>query len=225
MKWLTRDGVAAALVVGGAVAAGLGWRGAVLLAAFFVSGSVLTQLAGEAGPRNARQVAANGGAAAIAALLGCWHVAAGALASATADTWATETGAFSRRAPRLITTWAPVPRGTSGGITAPGTAGGLAGAAAMAVLATALYHGGMTGALVIGAAGAIGMLADSVLGATAQGQFECAACGAWFERAETVCHEPVRLLKGWRWLDNDAVNLVATLVGAGTAALAWRLLR
>ncbi len=226
MKWLARDGWAAAFVVGGAVAAGLGWRGAVLLVAFFVSGSLLTQLASRGGgePRNARQVVANGGAAAAAALLGCWSVAAGALASATADTWATETGAFSRRPPRLITTWAAVPRGTSGGITALGTAGGLAGAGAMAALACALHHDGLAAALIVGVAGVVGMLADSVLGATAQGLFECADCGARFERAGTVCHEPVRLLRGWRWLDNDGVNLVATLIGAGTAALGWRLL-
>ena len=93
MSWLTADGLAAALAVGGAVAVGLGWRGAVLLLAFFVSGSVLTRLAGDppegSAARNARQVVANGGAAAAAALLGSWPVAAGALAAATADTWAT----------------------------------------------------------------------------------------------------------------------------------------
>ena len=62
------------------------------------------------------------------------------------------------------------------------------------------------------------MLADSVLGATLQGEYECPACGARSERGDgkSVCHEPVRLVKGWRWLDNDVVNLAATLVGAGT---------
>jgi len=35
-----------------------------------------------------------------------------------------------------------------------------------------------------------------------------------------VCHEPVRLASGWRWLDNDGVNLATTLVGAAVAALA-----
>ena len=221
MKWLTPGGLAAALAVGGAVAVGLGWRGAVLLLAFFVSGSMLTQADGR--PRNARQVVANGGAAAVAALFGWWNVAAGALASATADTWATEIGSFSPRPPRLITTWAPVPRGASGGITVLGTAGGVAGAAAMAAVASALHPRGMAPGLVVAVAGVVGMLADSVLGATVQGIFECARCGARFERAGTVCHEPVRLVRGWRWLDNDGVNVVATLVGAGTAALGWRL--
>src|SRR6266568_1016414 len=67
VKWLTRDGLVAALAVGGAVVAGFGWRGVVVLFAFFISGSALTQLAGGAdGARTARQVLANGGVAALA---------------------------------------------------------------------------------------------------------------------------------------------------------------
>src|SRR2546427_4235537 len=67
VKWLTRGGAVGALAVGAAVTAGLGWRGLILLLAFFVSGSVLTQLpGGEGGQRNLRQVIPNGGVAAVA---------------------------------------------------------------------------------------------------------------------------------------------------------------
>jgi uncharacterized protein (TIGR00297 family) len=195
-----------------------------LLFAFFISGSLLTQVAtGRGGLRNARQVIANGGAAALGALLGSWPAAAGALAAAAADTWATEIGSFSPVPPRLITSWVRVPRGTSGGITALGTAGGLAGALTMAALAHLLPPPGPApGVLLVAAAGLAGMLADSLLGATGQGLFECAACAARSERADTICHEPVRLIRGWRWLDNDAVNLAATLVGAGLGLLSAR---
>ena len=93
MTWLSPDGLAAAACVGAAVWWGLGWRGAILLLAFFISGSVLTRLAtGRGARRTARQVVANGGAAALAALVGSWSVTAGALAAAAADTWATEVG-------------------------------------------------------------------------------------------------------------------------------------
>jgi uncharacterized membrane protein len=77
--------------------------------------------------------------------------------------------------------------------------------------------------LVVAAAGIAGMLADSLLGATAQGVYECGACAARSERADTICHEPVQLIRGWRWLDNDAVNLAATLVGAGLGLLGARI--
>lgn len=188
MSWLTGRGAAAALAVGLATIWGFGWRGVGLLLAFFISGSLLTKGAGRR--RNARQVIANGGAAALAALAGGWTWFAGALAAATADTWATEIGRFSPQAPRLITSRIRVPAGTDGGMTLLGTAGGIAGAGFMGGLSYVL---GQRGALAVAIAGVVGMLMDSVLGATVQGKF--------------------------RWMDNDAVNLAATLAGAVCAGL------
>jgi uncharacterized protein (TIGR00297 family) len=209
VKWLTLGGAGAALAVGAATVWGLGWRGLVLVLAFFVSGSLLTKGGGQ---RNARQVLANGGVAAVAALFGAWPTAAGALAAAAADTWATEIGAFSPTPPRLITSGAPVTHGTDGGITPLGTAGGVLGAVligglaallepraalkdSLTVVGTGLAHAGWTGAVVAGA-GVLGMLVDSLLGATLQGPEDA-------------------------WLNNDGVNLATTLAGAGIAAAGW----
>jgi len=219
VRWLTRGGLVAACAVGAGTTWGLGWGALALLAAFFLSGSVLSQLAERRGPRRtARQVLANGGVAAVAALLGAWPAAAGAIAAAAADTWATEIGAFSPLPPRLITSGRRVTRGTSGGITALGTLGGVAGAATIAWLAHALGpRGAAPGLATLTGAGVAGMLADSLLGATLQGRYRCPACDARFERGNTVCHEPVLLTGGWRWLDNDGVNLAATLCGAAVA--------
>ncbi len=222
MKWLTAGGLVAACAVGAGVTGGLGWPGLALLGVLFVSGSLLTQMNERGGPRRtARQVVANGGVAAVAALLGSWAAAAGAIAAAAADTWATEVGAWSPFPPRLITSGQRVTRGASGGITALGTLGGVAGATTIALLAAVLRPRGAppTSPALIASAGVAGMLADSVLGATLQGKYECPACDARFERGGTVCHEPVRLARGWRWLDNDAVNLAATLLGAAVCAL------
>ncbi|HYL55728.1 MAG TPA: DUF92 domain-containing protein [Gemmatimonadales bacterium] len=227
MRWLTPGGLVAACGVGFGVAWGLGWPGLAVLAAFFLSGSLLTQLAERRAPsRNARQVLANGGVAAVAALLGSWSAAAGAIAAAAADTWATEIGAFSPLPPRLVTSGRRVTRGTSGGITALGTLGGVAGATLIAGLVVSLSPRGVApGVATLVSAGVAGMLADSLLGATLQGKYECPACDARFERGNTVCHEPVRLTTGWRWLDNDAVNFAATLIGAAIAAIGAYVLR
>jgi len=198
VKWLTAAGAAAALVVGGATMWGVGWRGVLLLLAFFVSGSLLTKGGGR---RTARQVLANGGVAAAGALAGSWPVFAGALAAAAADTWATEIGAHSRTPPRLITSGAPVPPGANGGITLLGTAGGVLGAAVIGALFWLLgpratgqgsAHPGWS-AVVVAGAGVFGMLFDSLLGATVQGPED-------------------------KWLNNDGVNCAMTLAGAGIAA-------
>jgi uncharacterized protein (TIGR00297 family) len=165
-----------------------------LLLAFFVLSTLLSR-SGTA--RNERQVIANGGVAALAALAGNWLWFAGALAAANADTWATEIGTRTHTPPRLITSWARVPAGTDGGMTLLGTVGGVAGAALIAALSMGLWPGGLGLAMIVAVAGVVGMLVDSLLGATVQG-------------------------KVW-WMDNDAVNLAATLTGAAGAACAWRI--
>ena len=198
MKWLTAAGAAAALAVGGATVLGLGWRGLLLLLAFLVSGSLLTRGGGR---RTAAQVFANGGVAALAALLGSWPAFAGAIAAAASDTWATEIGAHSRTPPRLITNGTAVSPGANGGITILGTAGGVLGAVLIAGLTYALSPRGTPPglthpghlAVVVAVAGVTGMLVDSLLGATVQGPED-------------------------RWLDNNGVNLAMTLAGAGIAA-------
>jgi uncharacterized protein (TIGR00297 family) len=190
VKWLTPAGAAAALVVGTATVWGTGWRGLLMLLAFLVSGSLLTKGGGR---RTAAQVFANGGVAALAALLGSWPAVAGAVAAATADTWATEIGARSRKPPRLITTGAPVPPGANGGVTLLGTAGGVFGAVFIAALAYALTPRGTT-PVFVAVAGVSGMLIDSLLGATVQGPHD-------------------------RWLDNNSVNFAMTLAGAAIAAV------
>lgn len=207
MKWLSAGGAVAAGAVGAATLWGQGWRGGVLLLAFFLTSTFLTRSTER--QRAARQVLANGGVAALAALLGSWPAFAGALAAATSDTWATEVGARSRTPPRLLTSAAVVPHGTSGGITALGTAAGVGGAALIGALAAVLEPRGVAAfdhsgrlMLAIAGAGVAGMLLDSLLGATVQGAEQ----------------RGVRLDRGYGWLDNDAVNLAATTAGA---ALAW----
>lgn len=221
MQWLSPGGALAASVVGAAVAAGSGAAGLGVLCAFFLSSSLLTPGGGR---RAAIQVAANGGVAAAAAMLsrlgGGWTLAfAGAIAAAAADTWSTEIGARSPRPPRLVTTGRPVPRGTSGGITWLGTAGGAAGAAFIATVAALPGLITLRGAPWVAAAGVAGGVADSLLGATLQARYRCPACGATGEQPRHGCGTAAVLVGGLRWMTNDTVNLAATIVGAAVAAL------
>jgi len=231
--WLTRDGAIAAAAVGGVILISTGLTGIALLALFFLSGSILTyagrrgRSASDTSPtrgRTWRQVIANGGWAAVGALLVSaeptqgWPILVGALAAAQADTWGTEIGGRSPTPPRLITTGQPVPTGTSGGVTLLGTVAGVVGAGLMGGLAWMLN---VTGSVALAAlvGGVLGTLADSLLGATLQGMYHCDACDVKTERRSHQCGNAARLVSGWRWMDNDVVNLLATGVGAAVAVM------
>lgn len=209
-RWLTPSGQLAAAIVGLAVLLGSGTIGVLLLFVFFLSSSVLSRLgaerksrAGEPGGRSAMQVLANGGLAAgfsLSALAG-WDPAGhyalvGAVAAATADTWATEVGSAGRWPTWSVIGRGRVAAGDSGGVSIPGTLAAIAGASVIgAVAALDAASGSDAGGWVrLGVlAGTAGMLADSLLGATLE------------ERLH--------------FIGNDEVNLGCTLVGAAVALL------
>lgn len=241
---LTIGGALAAWVVGTVVVGTTRWAWGGLLLLFFVTSSLLSFLrkadkeklaaGGKGARRDAGQVFANGGAAALAAgvalfapVPAIFAAYCGSLAAATADTWATELGATFGGSPRLITNGRPVPAGTSGGVTPAGTLGGAAGAALIALAAMGVAQLGPTAtasgvrvapeklfvAVLVG--GFAGMLVDSLVGATLQGKFVCDACGVSTESRLHVCGKAARRVQGWAWLGNDWVNVTATFVGAG----------
>jgi uncharacterized protein (TIGR00297 family) len=220
---------------------------AILLVVFFGSSSALSfvgkrnvrkQQAEETfdkgGKRDAAQVLANGGVAAVAALLTRvpgGHAAGlmfgafvGALAEATADTWATEIGVLSGTLPRLITTGKRVQAGTSGGLTVLGSGAGAAGAMFIGAVAAGLSlfpqlgapEGATAWAIFIAASvgGIAGMMADSLLGATVQASYFCPLCNKPTESRIHKCGTATTLVRGSKWITNDVVNLAGTLVGA-----------
>ncbi len=71
-------------------------------------------------------------------------------------------------------------------------------------------------------AGLLGSLFDSFLGATVQAIYFCDYCRKETERYPThTCGNRTRQLRGWRWLDNDWVNFLSSVVGAAVAAGLW----
>jgi len=229
---LTPSGVLGAVLTGTLVFGLSGWPGGLAMVGFFVSSSLLSHLFKsekasaekdyvKSGQRDLGQALANGGVAAAAAVAfsltgqaAYLGAVLGSLAAANADTWATELGVLSKSPPRLITTLAIVPHGTSGGITWAGSMAALAGAACVGLVA------GLGGSVWFGYLGAIalagfaGAMIDSLLGATLQAMYYCPTCQRETERRLHGCGAVTQHKRGWRWLGNDQVNLVATLAGA-----------
>jgi uncharacterized protein (TIGR00297 family) len=230
---LTLDGALGAAVVGCVVFARGGIPAAGALLAFFGSSTALSRLGkthkdkaplaqAKGARRDMWQVLANGGVAMVSIGAGGRGGFIGGLAAAGADTWATELGLLSKRQPRLITTRRPVEAGTSGGVTPEGLVASLGGALVVG-LTWAVLGGGWRGLPVALVAGLGGSLADSLFGATVQALYRCPICGALTEaELHRPCGQRTDLVRGHRWITNDAVNALSTLAGALLGAAVWR---
>jgi len=203
VRGVTTGGAVAGALVCFALLLAAGPRGFIALFAVFLLtwaatriGYARKQSLGTAQPRagrNAAQVFANLGVAAICALIyaTAWRdsrmliALIAALAEAAADTVSSEIGQAVGGAPRLVTSWKPVPAGTDGAITLAGTAAGVA--AAIAVSLIDVIGFGWRSAPICASAAILGMIADSFLGAT---------------------------LERRRLLDNNAVNFSSTAIAA-----------
>lgn len=239
---LAPSGALAAIVVGTLVVTGGGWWSGLALVTFFTTSSALSlwrkrrqaSIQQRGSRRDAVQVLANGGVAAVFALFamtgapGIWTLALiASLAAANADTWATEIGGMSGHTPRRITNFRAVEAGTSGGISAPGTLAALAGALLVAcigwigwglhqlpgnqppIVLTLLVTGG----------GFLGCLIDSLLGATVQAVYRCPNCLTATEQRVHHCGTPTELTSGVRWVNNDVVNALSIAAGAVFAVI------
>lgn len=137
--------------------------------------------------RTIKNVISNGIVAFVMAAFGNYAGFIGSIATATADTMASEVGVVTT--PRLITNFKKVPPGTDGGISVVGTVAGIIGAGLIGLAAYMLgVYPNLTQTMVIAVvAGTFGCFVDSLLGASLE-------------------------IKGY--LTNEHVNLLATLAGA-----------
>ena len=233
---LSRDGAIAAACIGTVVYGFGGWQWAALLLVFFFSSSALSQsLRGRSGAsderyakgsrRDAGQVLGNGAIAAAWVLIHAavpespwpWLGYGASLAAVTADTWATELGAFSPVAPRMITNLhVRAAAGTSGAVSALGTSAALVGAGIIAGLTRALlplWTDSIFGILLL--AGLAGALFDSVLGASLQCVYSCPIDNVETEQHPLHrCGSLTSYKRGWPWLNNDRVNAACSAFGS-----------
>jgi len=218
------------------LAGGFGWL--LVIVAFFAISSVLTryrydykkQLGSaqeKGGIRSWPNTLANGlvaGIAAVAEIVTHQDVFIvaflGSIAAAMSDTVATEIGLLSKSKPRLIVNLRKfVEPGTSGGVTLMGELACLTSALVITAIGTSLgilsggYRNLSAAALAVILGAIIATNFDSLIGGTVQGRNRCTVCGT---STELLTHHdmPTVSMSGKRMLDNNAVNLVATLAGA-----------
>lgn len=192
----------------------LGWRGWVAVVAYLVLGSLVTRLGlrekqerglaeargGRRGPENVWGSAATG--ACLALLIGAGVEPRSLLlvgfsasfAAKLADTFGSEIGKRWGRRPVLITTLRSVPPGSEGAISLAGTLASAAGSVLMTLVIWQLQLlPSISVSLVVMLIGLLATLAESLLGALAQDRF--------------------------RWLSNELVNALQTLLAAVMAML------
>lgn len=148
----------------------------------------------------------------------------GAIAAANADTWATELGTLSKQPPRLITTFEVVQRGRSGAISPLGTIAGIIGSGFVAIMGGIFLQ--LSGEINIWfsaivpvcIAGTLGTITDSILGATVQANYYSEEYGAFTEHT-IYKGRPTKLKSGSKFINNETVNFICTLIGATSASL------
>jgi len=135
------------------------------------------------------------------------------------DTWSSEIGVLSRQPPRLITTFKVVPAGTNGGISLNGT---LAAAGGGLLIGTVFFVLGLfvvdssyktagsevAYVLVATAAGLLGSLCDSFLGATLQ----YSGLDSQTQRVVETPSTSTTHISGRPLLDNHGVNFLSALI-------------
>ena len=240
---LDKSGVLGAIASGTSIVGLGGWSWGLSLIYFFVSSSLLSSFRAQekasaaadkftkGSRRDLSQAVANGGLATLFALLfglsrspSTRRLAkagfTGALATATADTWATELGVLSTSSPRLMTSGKRVAPGTSGGVTLLGMAASALGASSLGFFFWA-GHGfrkplASTPLLAL-LSGVVGSCFDSFLGATLQAIYYCPSCKTETELRVHRCGARTESLRGLAWMNNDVVNFLATAGGSAVA--------
>jgi uncharacterized protein (TIGR00297 family) len=248
LKFLDAGGAATAFLLGTLVFGVGRWAFTFPILTFFIFSSVLSKIGKKrknlldgvfekTGCRDLGQVLANGGIATLILLL--WYffpsslfyfMYLGSLAAVTADTWGTEIGVLSKSKPISILTFKTVATGTSGGISFYGNLGAISGSLLLTLIGIICfpYRAGQEfGAvlfLFIVSSGFIASLIDSLVGATVQAQYQCQVCHKMTEK-KNHCQRPSLFVRGYRWINNDVVNIICALAGAFFVWLGWWLLR
>ncbi|MFE7061047.1 DUF92 domain-containing protein [Sutcliffiella sp. NPDC057660] len=236
-KALSRSGAIGTCIIGIMIAAGFKGYGLLLIGIFFVTSSLwsrykkkskanVDEILEKGSRRDIFQVFANGMVPAgfsLGFLLypsEAWLIGfVTAIAAANSDTWASEIGTLSKQDPVSILTLRRVGRGTSGAISLLGTGASVAGAGLIAAVSSIFWAEISLGtAFLITLLGILGCFVDTYLGASIQASYQCSFCGRTVE-SHYHCGEPAELVKGYRAVNNDMVNIGSIVCVSFLAAI------
>lgn len=134
-----------------------------------------------------------------------------ALTEQIADSVASDIGSLTKRANVSILTFRPVAKGISGGVSLLGTGSAFISSFALMGIPLALGKCSVTVYLILAALAFAGTLVDSLVGALAQSLYECVECKQLIE-VDCHCGTSAKLVKGFRIIDNIAVNHISGLI-------------
>lgn len=221
-NWITLDATKSVIVLG-TITLGLGgWWVALAMLFFFVSSSMLTRFRNRVAGidpekrnihhdlqsrRDGYQVWANGFWVAFfllgwfltnleAALMAAFAV----LASAAADTWATEMGSVKPGKTRKITNFEVVKPGTDGGISLKGTLASLVGSFTVALFVIPVFEQPSAFVAIVFISGFLGAVADSYV-------------GCYLQKEEARDAVPTDYFHNQNTFKNSLVNWLSTGIG------------
>jgi uncharacterized protein (TIGR00297 family) len=239
---LTLNAGLTAIAVSTLISACTGWEPVAVLITFFASASVTSRFkkrvdsdsANQA--RRVSQVLANSLPALLFSLI--YYLtdspdnqifllsSVSAIACAAADTWSSDIGVLSKLSKRKtisILTFKQIEAGQSGGISLLGCISSVLGSAFIAGICVILFRFSnaqedisLAGFLTIVSCGIIGSLADSILGASVQAKYDYK--NRIIEEKENHM-ENVKLVSGFRIINNDAVNLLSGFIAGGISII------
>ncbi len=242
LKFLTLDGGIATFLLAANVFGLGGLKYTIPILTFFVLSSLLSKIKNinkskaelyyeKSGVRDWGQVMANGGIAGIIVIANSifsnevfYILYVASIATVCADTWSTEIGTLIKTNTYNVLSLKKISPGESGGVSVIGTIGGILGS--IVVFFSAISYSkydNLKFFLIILLSSFLGNLVDSLLGATLQAKYQCSICGKITE-SKIHCKIDTKFVKGISYINNDTVNVVASLIGVLFSLITYNLI-
>ena len=153
--------------------------------------------------------------------LRCLVISIVAIGGCFVDSLSSDVGVLSRAKPYDPLKRRHVESGISGGMSRLGTAAALIGSALIGLCTALALRLTAAEGLLVFALVFLQTLVDTVLGSAVQVKFSCPVCGCVTENKEH-CGKPAAYLSGVRFIDNNWVNALSSIIITAAALLIFK---